>query len=295
MKQQNNYNGIIPIMKEAGYTSNDVVAKLRGILHMKKIGHTGTLDPDATGVLPVCLGRGTKLVSLLTDRDKEYFCHAKLGITTDTEDISGKILSERDCSKVKKEELLKVMESFIGEYEQIPPMYSAKKINGKKLYELAREGKTIERRPCRVTVNNLELMGFENGEYSFLVSCGKGTYIRSLCRDIGEKLGCGSTMLSLVRTRASGFSKEEAITLSECEQFEKSGEITKFIRPLDSVFSHYESFRADESYERKIRNGNSFDINLKNGKYKVYLADGTFAAVYEVEDRKAKICGYFLT
>ncbi|XME03271.1 tRNA pseudouridine(55) synthase TruB [Lachnospiraceae bacterium C1.1] len=295
MKQQNNYNGIIPIMKEAGYTSNDVVAKLRGILHMRKIGHTGTLDPDATGVLPVCLGRGTKLVSLLTDTDKEYLCRAKLGITTDTEDISGKITSEADFSDVTEEKLLEVMKSFVGEYDQIPPMFSAKKVNGKKLYELAREGKVIERKACRIIIKSLRLLSFENGEYSFLVECSKGTYIRSLCRDIGEKLGCGSAMLSLVRTRAGGFAKDEAITLDECEKIEKAGEFLKYLKPMDSVFEDYEKFTADEILEKKIRNGNSFTAALKDGKYRVYLPDGTFAAVYELENKTAKICGYFLT
>ena len=282
-------------MKEAGFTSNDVVAKLRGILHMRKIGHTGTLDPDATGVLPVCLGKGTKLVGLLTDTDKEYLCSAKLGITTDTEDISGTVTSESDFSEVTESRLLEVMHSFIGDYDQIPPMYSAKKINGRKLYELAREGKVIERKACPVKINSLKLLSFENGEYSFLVGCSKGTYIRFLCRDIGEKFGCGSAMLSLVRTKAGGFTKDEAITLAECEELEKSGEISGYIKSLDSVFSEYAEYTADEMIEKKIRNGNSFNTRLKNGRYRVYLPDGTFAAVYEVEDRTAKICGYFLT
>ena len=187
------------------------------------------------------------------------------------------------------------MEGFIGDYEQVPPMYSAKKVNGRKLYELAREGKVIERKPCRVKINSIELLSFENGEYSFLAGCSKGTYIRSLCRDIGEKLGTGSAMLSLVRTKAGGFTKDEAISLGRCGELERSGEISAYIKSLDSVFSEYPRFTADEGLEKKIRNGNSLNLNLKDGKYRVYLPDGTFAAVYEVEDRKAKICGYFLT
>ena len=282
-------------MKEAGFTSNDVVAKLRGILHMKKIGHTGTLDPDATGVLPVCLGRGTKLVGLLTDTDKEYLCRARLGITTDTEDISGTIQTQSDASAVTEEKLLEVMNSFIGEYAQIPPMYSAKKVNGRKLYELAREGQVIERKPCNVKIHSLKLMEYKEGEYEFLVSCSKGTYIRSLCRDIGEKLGVGSAMLSLVRIRAGGFLINEALTLGECEEAEKNGDFSRYLKPMDSVFEEYPSFRADEKLEKKIVNGNSFKANMKDGKYRVYLSDGRFAAVYELTDGTAKICGYFLT
>ena len=293
--QTNNFNGIIPIKKELDFTSNDVVAKLRGILHMRKIGHTGTLDPQATGVLPVCLGRGTKLVSLLTDTDKTYICRARLGVTTDTEDMTGTVTGEYDASRVTEGALRDTVLSFIGDYSQIPPMYSAKKVDGKKLYELAREGKVIERKPCDVKILGIEIKSIELPEFSFEVSCSKGTYIRSLCRDIGEKLGCGAAMVSLERTRAGGFDIDEAITLSECEELMREGKIEEKILPMDRVFDEHPSFIASENIEKKIRNGNSFNIRKPDGRYRVYLSSGEFAAVYDIRNGIAKICGYFLT
>ena len=293
--QTNNFNGIIPIKKELDFTSNDVVAKLRGILNMRKIGHTGTLDPQATGVLPVCLGRGTKLVNLLTDTDKTYNCVARLGITTDTEDIQGTITGEYDASSVTEGALRDTVLSFIGDYSQIPPMYSAKKVGGKKLYELAREGKVIERKPCDVKILGIENLEISLPEFSFDVSCSKGTYIRSLCRDIGEKLGCGATMISLVRTRAGGFDLDEAITLDECEKLMQEGRIEEKIVPMDRVFDDCKSFVISGEIEKKVRNGNSFKIKKPDGRYRVYLESGEFAAVYDIRGGIAKICGYFLT
>ena len=187
------FQGIIVIHKEKGFTSHDVVAKLRGILHMKKIGHTGTLDPDATGVLPVALGKGTKLVDLLTDKEKTYEAVLHLGIDTDTQDMSGTVLEERPVN-VTEEEVRKVLKSFVGEQLQVPPMYSALKVNGKKLYELAREGKTVERKARPVCFYEIEPLEFHLPLAKIRVTCSKGTYIRTLCHDIGEKLGCGGCM-----------------------------------------------------------------------------------------------------
>lgn len=194
------FQGIIVIHKEKGFTSHDVVAKLRGILHMKKIGHTGTLDPDATGVLPVALGKGTKLVDLLTDKEKTYEAVLHLGIDTDTQDMSGTVLEEKPVN-VTEEEVRKVLKSFVGEQLQVPPMYSALKVNGKKLYELAREGKTVERKARPVCFYEIEPLEFHLPLVKIRVTCSKGTYIRTLCHDIGEKLGCGGCMEELLRSR----------------------------------------------------------------------------------------------
>lgn len=210
-------NGIIIVNKEPGFTSNDVVAKMRGICRQKKVGHTGTLDPDATGVLPVCLGTGTKLCDMLTDKEKEYVTELLLGVTTDTQDVSGTVLSERPVN-VTEEQVREAVMSFLGAYDQVPPMYSALKVNGKKLYELAREGKEIERKARRVEILELEILEIKLPVVKMRVGCTKGTYIRTLCFDIGKKLGCGGTMKSLVRTKVGRFTLEQAHTLSEIEQ-----------------------------------------------------------------------------
>ncbi|MDE7231820.1 MAG: tRNA pseudouridine(55) synthase TruB, partial [Lachnospiraceae bacterium] len=194
------YNGIMNVYKEAGFTSHDVVAKLRGICKQKKIGHTGTLDPDAVGVLPVCFGSGTKLCDMLTDWDKEYIATLRLGLVTDTQDISGRVLLKTDPEKVQavtEEQASESVMSFLGEYDQIPPMYSALKVNGKKLYELARAGREVERKPRRVQIRELEILEMSLSAIRFRVVCSKGTYIRTLCHDIGQKLGCGGVMKAL--------------------------------------------------------------------------------------------------
>ena len=198
-------NGIVNIYKEKGYTSHDVVAVLRKVVGQKKIGHTGTLDPDATGVLPVCLGRATKVCELLTDHDKTYEALLLLGKTTDTQDISGEVLEERDPGDLTEEEVRSCIESFIGEYDQIPPMYSALKVNGKKLYELAREGKTVERKSRKVQIHGIRILEMNFPHVRMEVDCSKGTYIRTLCHDIGEKLQVGGCMEELERTKVGRF------------------------------------------------------------------------------------------
>ena len=203
-------HGIINVYKEKGFTSHDVVAKLRGIVGQKKIGHTGTLDPDATGVLPVCLGKATKLCDLLTDKNKTYEAVLLLGKTTDTQDITGEVLEEKSTEALTEEKVREAIEGFIGDYEQIPPMYSALKVNGKKLYELAREGKVIERKARPVKILDIQILEIDLPKVRMEVSCSKGTYIRTLCHDIGEKLGCGGCMESLIRTRVSTFRIEDA-------------------------------------------------------------------------------------
>ncbi|MDF2590211.1 MAG: truB [Anaerocolumna sp.] len=266
------YNGIINVYKEKGYTSHDVVAKLRGILKQKKIGHTGTLDPDATGVLPVCLGNGTKLCDILTDKDKTYEAVLLLGVTTDTQDITGTVLDTKKVSSDLKT-IEDVILSFIGEYEQVPPMYSAIKVNGKRLYELAREGKEVERSARKVWIHNIQIIesNIESNEYRFTVDCSKGTYIRTLCHDIGLKLGCGGCMKSLVRTKVGTFTIENSLTLSEISNKITQNGLDEYIKKVDDMFPNYEKVTVAEEYSKLIYNGNRFrTIHLCDSSLKVH-------------------------
>lgn len=289
------YNGVINVYKEPGYTSFDVVAKLRGILKQKKIGHTGTLDPDAEGVLVVCLGKATKLCEVLTDKDKSYEATLLLGKTTDTEDSSGKILTESEVH-VTKEEVEAAIQSFIGEYDQIPPMYSAIKMNGKKLYELARQGIEIEREPRRVVIHSIEILSIELPYVKMKVSCGKGTYIRSLCRDIGDKLGCGGIMDKLVRGSVNAtetgkvFTAEDALHLAVIEEKTKNDTISDYILPIDSLFPNCEKCKVTEEGNKKLMNGNILKArdfanacpSKEEGKLcLIYDMDDNFTATYE--------------
>lgn len=301
------YNGVLNVYKEKGFTSFDVIAKLRGILHQKKIGHTGTLDPDAEGVLVVCLGNATKLCDILTDKDKSYVATMLLGKTSDTEDFSGKILSERAVD-VTEEDVIDAIKSFVGTYAQVPPMYSAIKVNGKKLYELAREGKEIERTPRQVVIHSIEILDIKLPYVTFQVSCGKGTYIRSLCRDIGEKLSCGALMYSLVRDCVNAtetgkvFNKEDALTLSQIEEFVSTDEISPYILPTDSMFPNYHKVQVCGEGCKKLANGNFLHTNdfivlgedavkqkqlaFSGSRILVYREDNNFAAVYEYYEEK---------
>lgn len=285
-------NGIINVYKEKGFTSHDVVAKLRGILHQKKIGHTGTLDPDAVGVLPVCLGRATKLCEFLTDHDKVYEAELRLGITTDTEDTTGKVLCEKEV-RVTQDEVLEAIHSFVGEYQQVPPMYSAIKVEGKKLYELAREGVVIERKPRPVTIYDITVLEMTLPVVKMRVHCSKGTYIRSLCRDIGEKLGCGGCMSSLVRTKVAQFEIENSLTLSEIQKLSDENKIENNIVTIDSIFTEYQEITVSKEYNRLIYNGNMFspkavkEKETKDGSlYRVYSEKREFIGVYQYNDSK---------
>lgn len=253
-------NGIINVYKEAGFTSFDVVAKLRGILKQKKIGHTGTLDPDAVGVLPVCLGSATKLCDMLTDKKKEYIAEFVLGKVTDTQDISGAVLEEREVA-CTKEEVAEVIASFIGTYEQLPPMYSAIKVEGKRLYELARQGKEVERKTRPVTLYEIEVLKMELPLVSVRVLCSKGTYIRTLCHDIGMRLDCGAVMTSLKRTASGQFTLDSAYTLDEIESLRDSGELKSVIIPVDTVFMDLPAIIVNGELEQKILNGNYISWN----------------------------------
>lgn len=253
-------DGIINVYKEPGFTSHDVVAKLRGILHMKKIGHTGTLDPDAQGVLPVCVGRATKLCGMITDWGKTYEAVMLLGRKTDTQDISGNIVEQRRVS-VDERMVLEAATSFVGGYEQIPPMYSALKHNGKKLYELARQGIEIERKPRHVNIDFIRIneMNLEDEEktVTFTVSCSKGTYIRTLINDIGEKLGCGACMVKLIRTRVGRFVIDESLTLNQISALVLKGTVEDYITSVDELFDYPKLFVREE-YNKLLYNGNRF-------------------------------------
>ena len=288
-------NGIINVYKEKGYTSHDVVAILRKIAGQKKIGHTGTLDPDATGVLPVCLGRATKVCDLLTDHDKTYEAVLLPGKTTDTQDISGEILNEQPTDHLNEAEVTKVIENFKGTYDQIPPMYSALKVNGKKLYELAREGKTVERKSRKVTIYQIHIKKIQLPRVRMEVTCSKGTYIRTLCHDIGNRLGTGGCMEELTRTKVGRFELKDSLKLEELRDLAQNGRLEDALIPLDQMFSELQSVVPAEEYISKAYNGNDFFKNQlsEDGKFcsgekvRVYDAQGHFIGVYRyMEDRK---------
>lgn len=285
-------DGFINIYKEQGFTSFDVVAKLRGILKQKKIGHTGTLDPMAEGVLLVCLGSATKMCDLLTEKNKTYTCTMLLGKTSDTEDVTGVVTDVTDVYPDEKTVRSAVM-SFVGDYMQIPPMYSAIKVNGKKLYELARAGQVIEREPRPVTIHSINIQSVELPRVTFDVSCSKGTYIRSLCRDIGEKLGCGAVMEKLVRTEVKGFTIEESLTLDAVEKARDDGTLMQHVLTTDKLMPDIPELHISAKGAKLLANGNklSADSFVENQIYmdtyvKVYDENGRFVALYEYSDEK---------
>ncbi|MCR5302610.1 MAG: tRNA pseudouridine(55) synthase TruB [Lachnospiraceae bacterium] len=285
-------DGILNIRKESGYTSHDVVAKLRGILHMRKIGHTGTLDPMAEGVLPVCVGAATKLVSQLSDHDKEYEAVMVLGKTYDTLDVTGVLLSESEVM-LTNEEIEDAVRSFIGGYDQVPPMYSAKKVDGKKLVDIARAGGVIERKPVFVNIYDIVILDVDIPYVTILVKCGKGTYIRSLIDDIGKKLGCGAAMSKLTRTRSGDFGLDGSHTLSDVEEAVKSGRLPDIMLGIEEIFSGLDAIYTTAELSRLVRNGNVFSakgVERKEGiskrpdegeRFRVYDADGKLAGIYE--------------
>lgn len=248
-------NGIINVYKEKGFTSFDVVAKMRGIVHQKKIGHTGTLDPDAEGVLPVCLGKATKVCDLLTDKDKEYEAILLLGQETDTQDITGQVLNKSEVL-VLEEEVRQVIASFVGEYQQIPPMYSALKVQGQKLCDLARKGITVERKARNVQIFSIDIEEIILPRVRMRVHCSKGTYIRTLCDDIGKKLGCFGCMESLLRTRVADFSIQDAKKLDEIEQLFEEQRYEEILHPVDGIFKQYRKVTATIEAAKLLDNGN---------------------------------------
>lgn len=284
------YHGIMNVYKEAGYTSHDVVARLRGICKQKKIGHTGTLDPDAVGVLPVCLGNGTKLCALLTDKSKEYIAEFRLGITTDTQDISGQVLETKEVL-VSGDEVEAAILSFQGEQQQVPPMYSAIKVHGKKLYELAREGREVEREPRPITIAEIQILEQNHPQYKIRVTCSKGTYIRTLCHDIGQALGCGAVMTSLVRTRVDKFCVDEAYTLDELERLSLEGHLSEVIIPVEEMFSDLPGVSTKAEADIALHNGNQLRKGMlfekdqipggEDKTFRIYDSAGRFCGVYQ--------------
>lgn len=290
------YNGIINVYKDAGYTSHDVVAKLRGIFGQRKIGHTGTLDPAATGVLPICLGQGTKLVDMITDRSKTYEARVLLGVTTDTEDTTGTQTEKKELAgeffdgneQQIAQKINAVLEKFVGGYDQIPPMYSAIKKDGKRLYELAREGKEIERSARHVEIYSIELTKVELPYFTMRVHCGKGTYIRSLCRDIGEQIGCGACMDRLCRTQVGRFMLDEALTLEKLQALKDEGRLDEIVIPVDVMFEEYMPVHVQKDFHKLIKNGNKVSSRACRELYtpvRMYC-DGIFYGIYELDDKK---------
>lgn len=280
------YSGLLNVYKEENFTSHDVVAKLRGILKQKKIGHTGTLDPNAMGVLPICLGRATKLCDMLTEARKQYEVTFRFEKETDTEDIWGTVIKTHPPLK-KDAPIRETILSFVGEYSQIPPMYSAKKIQGKKLYEIAREGKVIERKPQNVKIYEISEIRISYPDIQMKVTCSKGTYIRSLCRDIGHRLQNGACMTNLIRTKSSGFSIENSHTLGEIEEAVKKNTIESLILPTDRVFAKFPEGTVKKEYAKILYNGNPLklsaffekDLDLQT-KLRVYDEAGHFIGIY---------------
>ena len=269
------YHGIINVYKEKGFTSHDVVAKLRGICKQKKIGHTGTLDPEAVGVLPVCLGSATKLCDMLTDKTKEYVAVLRLGVVTDTQDLTGTVLEEHPVT-VTGEQIRETILSFQGDQMQVPPMYSALKVNGKKLYELAREGKEVERAARPITIYGIEILKEELPEITIRVNCSKGTYIRTLCHDIGQALSCGGAMASLTRTRVGSFLVEQAYPLSKLQELSDEGRLAEAVLPVEEVFAHLPVMCVNEAGMKALLNGNQLkksELETAEGKRGDVAAD----------------------
>ena len=284
-------DGILNIYKEKGYTSHDVVAVLRGILRQRKIGHTGTLDPDAEGVLPVCIGTATKACQYLADSGKEYIACLRLGIETDTQDITGQIICEKEVN-ISKSEISDIIGSFKGRQSQIPPMYSALKVNGKKLYEYARQGVEIERKPRTVEFYEIEILSMDLPDIKIRVSCSKGTYIRTLCHDIGRKARCGACMVSLIRTRSSSFLAEDSKRLDEVEKVAKDGRIDDLLIPIDEAFSSFPALAARKECSKALYNGNSIGRDNLAGadgnpqRVRIYDSKNTFIGLYNFDNNK---------
>lgn len=276
------YNGIVLVDKPADWTSHDVVAKLRGILHERRVGHSGTLDPMATGLLTVFVGRATRAVQFAETHNKRYVASLRCGYSTDTQDTSGRVRAQTGISPTEAE-LTDVLPEFTGEISQIPPMYSAIKVSGKKLYELARKGETVERKPRTVNISELSLVGHDGDDFVLSVSCSKGTYIRTLCNDIGERLGCLACMSALRRTNAGPFDVRDAHTLSEIAE-----DPERYIIPVDSLFSEHPAIELSAAQTAKLKCGNILNVSAKNGTYRVYGENGDFLAIANVSAGKLK-------
>ncbi|CAI6032939.1 tRNA pseudouridine synthase B [Paenibacillus sp. JJ-100] len=294
------FEGVLPVYKPAGFTSHDVVAKMRGILKMKRIGHTGTLDPQVTGVLPLCLGRATRVVEYMQELPKEYMATLRLGLATDTEDLTGEVIERTESAvEVTQDQVQQVLERFLGTISQVPPMYSAVKVDGKRLYELAREGKTVERKSREVTIYELELTGIEihNGitDISFRALCSKGTYIRTLCVDIGRALGFPSTMVKLERTISAGISADRCLRIEEVQQLMNEGTLAEALIPVDEAISSIPAHNVGEEQTKGALQGQKLSARLldppveKPGLLRLYAQDGTFLGIFERDELKPTV------
>jgi len=280
-------NGIINVYKERGYTSFDVCAVMRGISGQRKVGHTGTLDPDAEGVLPICLGNATKLCDMLKDKRKEYIASFMLGKRTDTLDIWGTVIEEKE-PVATVEAIKEAILSFEGGYEQLPPMFSAKKVDGKRLYDLARQGKEVERKPVFVEIKNIEILSIDYPSFTIKVECGKGTYIRSLCEDIAAKCGDIACMTSLKRTRVSEFVIEDALTVTELTDIKNRGELLSVVKPTDMAFLEYREVTVKKEFRKYIDNGNKLTKDMfteslffeEDEMVRVYNDEKVFTGLY---------------
>ena len=276
-------NGILLVDKPSGWTSSDVIAKLRGILHEKRVGHAGTLDPMATGLLVVFVGRATRAAEYAEAESKHYLAGFRPGLTTDTQDITGSVLFQKEPDFTDLQ-FQAVLNSFTGEIAQIPPMYSAIKINGRKLYEIARRGGEVERKPRTIRIYSLACSGKIGEDYSLSVHCSKGTYIRTLCHDIGAQLGCGGCMSALRRTASGSFSVDDAFTLEEIQKAADLGTASELLLPVDTLFRHLPELRFVGREETKLRCGNSIPVNAENGDYRVYGEQNEFLLLGAVRD-----------
>ena len=273
-------NGIVIVNKPQGWTSQDVTARLRRVFNTRRIGHGGTLDPMATGVLPVFVGRGTRGVEFFEHAEKAYEAVLQLGMTTDTEDVTGTVLEEREVS-VSEQEFLGILPKFRGKIQQIPPMYSALKVNGQKLCDLARKGKEVERQPREIEIFELTCLEFSGNTARLRVRCSKGTYIRTLCKDIGQALGCGGCMAALRRVQAGEYTIDEAVPLALLLETENP---EQYLRAVDTMFRNYPAVTLTEKQELRCRNGNSFTVNMAAGTYRAYSQTGEFLMLAKVED-----------
>ncbi len=273
-------NGIVIVDKPQEWTSQDVTARLRRVFNTRRIGHGGTLDPMATGVLPVFVGRATRGVEFFEHAEKTYETVLRLGMTTDTEDVTGTVLTEREVD-MTPEKVEAVLETFRGEILQVPPMYSALKVNGQKLCDLARKGKEVERKPRPITIHELTLLETGENTLHLRVRCSKGTYIRTLCKDIGEALGCGGCMAELRRVSAGEYTIEEAVPL---QTLLETQEPEKYLRGVDTMFRNYPEVTLTANQEKRCRNGNAFSVNLEEGSYRAYSRSGEFLMLAKVED-----------
>jgi len=282
-------NGIILIDKPQGWTSHDVVGKLRRLLKERRIGHSGTLDPLATGLLVVFVGRATRAVEFAEADAKQYIAGLRLGMETDTQDITGSVLHSTECT-VTEAELQEVLSKFIGEISQIPPMYSAIKVDGKKLYDIARKGGEVERKPRQITIHDLTLIDnseVEDGDFCLDVTCSKGTYIRTLCHDIGTELGVGGCMSSLRRVRAGQFHLRDAVTLETVAAAAAEGTAEELLLPVDALFAQHEKLYLTERQTKRTLVGGQFSVSIPDGVYRFYAPDGAFLALGKVEQGTA--------